>query len=217
MPGWPRPAGWTRTTRRGRVKAGGPRHRGRRGARLAHPAGPLPGHRRPHRSRGGPAAGRDALAGATGISTSSPRTATTCCWPGTPTAASSACPLYGALVTNCGIDPERVSGLHRHPAGCPAEPAPAWLHVSGWARHLAMGTGPVRLPAGGHPAHAGAPDRLDCRRFQGIGSPGASAPKQSAGCGAAWQRASFGTKRPPVQIRPPRPVVPGRRLGFCPA
>jgi hypothetical protein len=25
------------------------------------------------------------------------------------------------------------------------------------------------------------------------------------GCSAAWQRASFGTKRPPVQIRPPRP------------
>ncbi len=25
-----------------------------------------------------------------------------------------------------------------------------------------------------------------------------------AGCSAAWQRASFGTKRPPVQIRPPR-------------
>jgi hypothetical protein len=29
-----------------------------------------------------------------------------------------------------------------------------------------------------------------------------------AGCGAAWQRASFGTKRPPVQIRPPRPLKP---------
>src|SRR5215472_7067952 len=28
---------------------------------------------------------------------------------------------------------------------------------------------------------------------------------RSAGCSAAWQRASFGTKRPPVQIRPPRP------------
>ena len=28
---------------------------------------------------------------------------------------------------------------------------------------------------------------------------------RAAGCSAAWQRASFGTKRPPVQIRPPRP------------
>jgi hypothetical protein len=27
-----------------------------------------------------------------------------------------------------------------------------------------------------------------------------------AGCGAAWQRASFGTKRPGVQISPPRPM-----------
>ena len=25
-------------------------------------------------------------------------------------------PVYGALVTNCGIDRERASGLHRHPA-----------------------------------------------------------------------------------------------------
>jgi uncharacterized protein len=38
-------------------------------------------------------------------------------------------PLYGALVTNCGIDRARVSGLHRH--------GPAWLHVS-----AGLGTSP---------------------------------------------------------------------------
>jgi uncharacterized protein len=47
-------------------------------------------------------------------------------------------PGYGALVTNCGIDRERVSGLHRHPAG-PVEPGEhrAWLHVS-----AGLGTSP---------------------------------------------------------------------------
>jgi predicted MPP superfamily phosphohydrolase len=41
-------------------------------------------------------------------------------------------PFYGALVTNCGIDRERVSGLHRHPVG-----GRAWLHVS-----AGLGTSP---------------------------------------------------------------------------
>jgi predicted MPP superfamily phosphohydrolase len=47
-------------------------------------------------------------------------------------------PGYGALVTNCGIDRERVSGLHRHPAG-PGAPGEhrAWLHVS-----TGLGTSP---------------------------------------------------------------------------
>jgi predicted MPP superfamily phosphohydrolase len=56
-------------------------------------------------------------------------------------------PGYGALVTNCGIDRERVSGLHRHPAG-PVEPGEhrAWLHVS-----AGLGTSPW------------APVRLACR------------------------------------------------------
>ncbi len=48
-------------------------------------------------------------------------------------------PLRGALVTNCGIEPARVSGLHRHPAA--DEPAHdgrrAWLHVS-----AGLGTSP---------------------------------------------------------------------------
>jgi predicted MPP superfamily phosphohydrolase len=44
-------------------------------------------------------------------------------------------PGYGALVTNCGIEPGRASGLHRHPAeGGPDRP---WLHVS-----AGLGTSP---------------------------------------------------------------------------
>ena len=39
-------------------------------------------------------------------------------------------PIYGALVTNCGIEPARVKGLHRH--------AGSWLHVSG-----GLGTSPM--------------------------------------------------------------------------
>jgi predicted MPP superfamily phosphohydrolase len=47
-------------------------------------------------------------------------------------------PGYGALVTNCGIERERVSGLHRHPAEH-ADPGQAqpWLHVS-----AGLGTSP---------------------------------------------------------------------------
>jgi predicted MPP superfamily phosphohydrolase len=41
-------------------------------------------------------------------------------------------PFYGALVTNCGIERERVSGLHRHPAD-----GRAWLHIS-----AGLGTSP---------------------------------------------------------------------------
>ena len=54
-------------------------------------------------------------------------------------------PFAGSLVTNCGIEPERASGLHRHPAhgGDPQRP---WLHVS-----AGLGTSPW------------APFRLACR------------------------------------------------------
>jgi uncharacterized protein len=41
-------------------------------------------------------------------------------------------PGAGALVTNCGIERARASGLHRHPVG-----GPAWLHVS-----AGLGTSP---------------------------------------------------------------------------
>ena len=48
-------------------------------------------------------------------------------------------PGYGALVTNCEIDRDRVSGLHQHPpAGQPAlDGHRAWLHVS-----AGLGTSP---------------------------------------------------------------------------
>jgi uncharacterized protein len=45
-------------------------------------------------------------------------------------------PVYGALVTNCGIDRERASGLHQHPAG-PGPRQRAYLHVS-----AGLGTSP---------------------------------------------------------------------------
>jgi uncharacterized protein len=41
-------------------------------------------------------------------------------------------PFYGALVTNCGIDRDRASGLHRHPAD-----GQTWLNVS-----AGLGTSP---------------------------------------------------------------------------
>lgn len=46
-------------------------------------------------------------------------------------------PGYGALVTNCGIDRDRVSGLSMHPAVSPADGKTAWLHVS-----AGLGTSP---------------------------------------------------------------------------
>jgi len=41
-------------------------------------------------------------------------------------------PIYGTLITNCGIDRRRARGLHRHPVG-----GQAWLHVS-----AGLGTSP---------------------------------------------------------------------------
>lgn len=56
-------------------------------------------------------------------------------------------PLYGALVTNCDLEPARAKGLHRHPAGSrPGDPGSAWLHVS-----AGLGTSPY------------APIRVACR------------------------------------------------------
>jgi predicted MPP superfamily phosphohydrolase len=46
-------------------------------------------------------------------------------------------PGYGALVTNCGIDRGRVSGLSMHPQVSPDSGKTAWLHVSG-----GLGTSP---------------------------------------------------------------------------
>jgi predicted MPP superfamily phosphohydrolase len=56
-------------------------------------------------------------------------------------------PLYGALVTNCDLEPARAKGLHRHPAGSrPGDEGSAWLHVS-----AGLGTSPY------------APVRVACR------------------------------------------------------
>ena len=110
-------------------------------------------------------------------------------------------PGYGTLVTNCGID--RRAGQRAAPASCPGRAGPAVAARVGRARDLTLGAVPVLLPAGGNacsrwfrgsarlPEVPGYRDLVPLRR--------------AAGCGAAWQRASFGTKRPPVQIRPPRP------------
>jgi uncharacterized protein len=46
-------------------------------------------------------------------------------------------PGLGALVTNCGIDRDRVSGLSMHPQVSPATGKTAWLHVS-----AGLGTSP---------------------------------------------------------------------------
>jgi uncharacterized protein len=45
-------------------------------------------------------------------------------------------PIYGTLVTNCGLDQERARGLHQHPAG-PGPRRRAYLHVS-----AGLGTSP---------------------------------------------------------------------------
>ncbi len=110
-------------------------------------------------------------------------------------------PGYGALVTNCGIERPRARGLHRHPGRGRARTARGCTSRAGSA------------PRRGRRSGSAAGRRQPCSRwFRGSarlpGVPGftrALAPlRQAAGCGAAWQRASFGTKRPPVQIRPPR-------------
>lgn len=56
-------------------------------------------------------------------------------------------PGYGALVTNCDLEPARAKGLHRHPASSrPGDPGSSWLHVS-----AGLGTSPY------------APIRIACR------------------------------------------------------
>lgn len=47
-------------------------------------------------------------------------------------------PGYGALTTNCDLEPARAKGLHRHPVGSsPGDPGSTWLHVS-----AGLGTSP---------------------------------------------------------------------------
>ena len=78
-------------------------------------------------------------------------------------------------------------GAGQRPAPAPAlRPSPASLTPAlaarvRRARHLTVGPVPVRLPAGGHAAHAGAADRLDCRRFRGNRPPGGLRPELAGG------------------------------------
>ena len=60
-------------------------------------------------------------------------------------------PFYGALVTNCDLDTDRVKGLSTHTADGP-HLLPARL---GGLRHQPLHPGPLRLPAGGDAADAG--------------------------------------------------------------
>ena len=114
-------------------------------------------------------------------------------------------PGFGTLVTNCGID--RAPGQRPAPLSrrrpVAGEPT-AWLHVS-----AGLGTSPwapVRLCCRPEATLLTLVPRALSRQLRVL-----DCLERSAGCGAAWQRASFGTKRPPVQIRPPRPKsFPGR-------
>ena len=94
-------------------------------------------------------------------------------------------PFYGALVTNCGIDRERVRWLHRWAEPTPEHPSGTWLHVSAGPRHQPVRAGAVRLPAGGDAAHADRPGRLNPRAGR-RGRTGALDSAGTAGCGAAW-------------------------------
>lgn len=66
-------------------------------------------------------------------------------------------PGYGALVTNCDLDRSRARGASRWGAHM-------WLHVSSRSGDVAVGPGPVRLPAGSEPVDAG-PARVRGRRI----------------------------------------------------
>ena len=60
-------------------------------------------------------------------------------------------PGYGALVTNCDLPRRQAKGL----STWSADGRTAWLQRLGRHRYLALRTGPVRVRAGGHPAHSG--------------------------------------------------------------
>ena len=68
-------------------------------------------------------------------------------------------PFYGALVTNCDLDARRAKGLSQHSAGGRHGLA-ARVRRS---RHVPVRARPLRLPAGGDPAH------LDARSAARLG------------------------------------------------
>ena len=59
-------------------------------------------------------------------------------------------PFYGALVTNCDLDTDRVKGLSTHRAGGHQLLPPRLRGL----RHQPLHPGPLRLPPGGHAADA---------------------------------------------------------------
>ena len=62
-------------------------------------------------------------------------------------------PGYGALTTNCDLEPARAKGLHRHPADSrPGDPGSSWLHVSAGLGHQPLRPVPGRVPPRGDPA-----------------------------------------------------------------
>ena len=148
-----------------------------------HPQGRRPGHRagrhgrpaprpRPVRPGSGPAdptadlrLGRRPTPPSPGSSTRSPPTATSWCWPATPTAASSACP---ASARSSPTAASTAAGC----AGCPAG-ATAWLHVS-----AGLGTSPY------------APVRFCCppeaTLLTLVPAPPLDSTCAPSGCGAAW-------------------------------
>ncbi len=84
-----------------------------------------------------------------------------------------ALPVWGALVTNCDLDTRRGQGpvalvarrglLRAGRRRCALVAGSGGCRVAarlGRARHLAVRSGALRLPAGGHPAHPGRPRLL---------------------------------------------------------
>ena len=61
-------------------------------------------------------------------------------------------PFYGALVTNCDLDTDRVKGLSTHTARSRPHVLPPRLRG---LRHEPLHPGPLRLPAGGDAADVG--------------------------------------------------------------
>ena len=90
-----------------------PRARAGRHRRRAHQGRPYRRGRRARRPVGRPHARRHPRAVPPGPRPDGRRRRGAWCSPGTPTAASSACPGYGALVTNCDLPPAQAKGLSR--------------------------------------------------------------------------------------------------------
>ena len=175
--------GWVDLTNaRGELVVDGRRIALRRRQRPAPPAGPLRRGRRAGRPDRRPAHRRWRTPPSPGCSTGSPPTATTSCCAGTPTAGSCGCPFYGALVTNCGIDRDRVRWLHRGPPpgpdaapGCTSRPG---LGTSPYA--------PVRFACPPEATLLTLVARPCVTRWPGGTDRPVECSTGTSGCGAAW-------------------------------